>query len=297
MSSKPTSNTLLTCPLLNSGLEEDIVGQKILPFLERESILAVVAVTPILEQFQVGKYYCIEHGSKMEADIALEGDEEETRGGETTMIAVDRAVEENGGDEVVATVGSLAEDGDIEMGIQPSMENKHQAREGPALLVCEDCLHAQWGRHRCKKCEEFRREDDFSHCAMCNAFICRGCRDRLFWEHPYWWLRCDRCKTRTTFCKGCARLARAEGLPSCKACDRRAAYERCKEVLQEPLLCLCVVVGGVVVVAVLNFILWLPIFFFGENRAFRLCYSVFLGCLVVSLCCAYCRGLCREYVA
>ncbi|CAB9513296.1 expressed unknown protein [Seminavis robusta] len=112
-------------PLLSSGLSCHVVAEQVLGFLERKDILQCLAVECLKNHFHLEKYYCQEHGSKLESQV----------GRRQNHIA--RKEKQQG----------IADD---------VITNDTKKFKGE----CEDCVEEEFGFERCPDCTEFSPKEE-----------------------------------------------------------------------------------------------------------------------------------------
>ena len=70
---------------LNPDLSELVVAEALLTFLDRSSVANLMKVSPLRERLLLSKYYCCEHGTKLEAEWESESESEEDSAGESNV--------------------------------------------------------------------------------------------------------------------------------------------------------------------------------------------------------------------
>ena len=171
--------------MLASKISDDLMGVYILEFLQRKCILNVAAVDPIVNHFHLKKYYCVEHGTRLEKH-APESDEthddekvdtpdnkptsvEGNDGGIATAIHGRNREDDGQGRPLVQELGQALETLQIddspggseeqtskEESILPDSLDDNDKDEGNVKnkqdeleLRCIDCIEAKSGRYGC----------------------------------------------------------------------------------------------------------------------------------------------------
>ncbi|CAB9523099.1 expressed unknown protein [Seminavis robusta] len=161
--------------LLSSGLSSHVMAKQVIGFLELKDILNCLAVEGLKTHFHLEKYYCEEHGSKLESQVERRQEHIE-----------EQDVEDKDNDNRGVT--------------------KNDADKG--AVECEDCVEREFGYDRCPECNTFAHEEEIDCCNSCKGKCCHYC-DKL--EMGF----CEGCNSNYCRVKFCPLVEYCDGCDSC----------------------------------------------------------------------------------
>ena len=203
--------------LLTSYLSDDVMADRILVFLDRNSVMMLLhekCLAPFRDHFHLSNYYCSRHGTKFEQrDLERESNEE----------AVENAEEEDGDDDGDDDGNNDGNDSDSDNGNtlarrnvlrliaarveREEWESNEEAIENAEEDVaagddvvdnevtevrCIDCVEEESVNFRCEECEKFEGEFGFLECYHCEITRCENCH-----HYSDEWGVCVRCERQS----------------------------------------------------------------------------------------------------
>jgi len=244
--------TKLTAPLLSMTTDETFT-QLVVPFLERDSMSAIMKVPEIVERFQLQDFYCVAHGTKL---LNPDDDTDERRGLDySRMLPLaqasqkcyyldDTLIRYVMRDRIQADQPARREEphpGRTFHGLseeaywgtyykqfkQEAIDNYrndyHKNRNFEPNPRCEDCFRSEL--LRCKKCNVFATSDDvIIWCSRCGERHCVSCpiSDRACVHRDYclacWGKFCTKCEPEFPTCADCK-----EGI--CSQCRELGVFD------------------------------------------------------------------------
>jgi len=244
----PTAATATTaaCPLVNNEeLSELIVAESVVALLDRQSIMELMKIPSVVERFHLTKYYCAEHGTKLEVAVmdeessigGAEEDDDNSAAGESG-VGLSREDEEKpmGAEnathdsklleatnaDIAVLVGDKKSNKQDEVSMMAKDEDTNERRE--AKFTCVDCIQAKKGNKRCPNCDNF--SSGFFECFRCNWLTCNECVDLT--DAPKG--ECDTCAYFYCGREGCPELTEFPccGMVHCDICSPVQWCDHCE---------------------------------------------------------------------